>query len=121
MYELSGIMGNVDYKDRILPVVVDDTIRDDDFYVELVRHWKEKKDKQTGIVEKLRDIDPDMVEPEETKMKEIELVYGLLKVIKEYIDWANADNLDVLSSSQFKKIINEIYKRREIEHEDISG
>jgi len=112
MYELSGIMENVDYKDRMLPVVVDDTIRDDDFYVELVKHWKEKKDKQTEIVEKLRDIDPDMAEPEEVKLKEIEQVYSLLKVIKEYIDWAHADNLDALSSSRFKKIIDEIYKRR---------
>ena len=34
---------------------------------------------------------------------------------KEYIDWANADNLDALSSSRFKKIIDEIYKRRGIE------
>ena len=55
------------------------------------------------------------------KLKETEQVYGLLKVIKEYIDWANADNLDALSSSRFKKIIDEIYKRRGIEHEDISG
>ena len=66
----------------MLPVVVDDTIRDDDFYVELVKHWKEKKDKQTEIVEKLRAIDPDMAEPEEVKLKE------------------------------FKKIIDEIYIRR---------
>lgn len=80
--------------------------------MELVRHWKEKKDKQTEIVEKLRDIDPDMAEPAEMKLKEIEQVYGLLKVIKEYIDWANADNLEALSSTQFKKIIDEIYKRR---------
>ena len=89
--------------------------------MELVKHWKEKKDKQTEIVEKLRDLDPDIAEPEEMKLKEIEQVYGLLKVIKEYIDWANADNLDALSSSRFKKIIDEIYKRRGIEHEDISG
>lgn len=112
MYELSGIMGNVDYKDRILPVVIDDTIRDDNFYVELVKHWKETKDNQKEIVEKLRDIDPDMAEPDEMKLKEIEQVYGLLKVIKAYIDWTNADNLDALSSSRFKKIIDEIYKKR---------
>lgn len=121
MYELSGIMENIDYKDRMLPVVVDDTIRDDDFYVELVKHWNEKKDKQTEIVGKLRDIDPDMAGPEEVKLKEIEQLYGLLKVIKEYIDWANADNLDALSSSRFKKIIDVIYKRRGIEYEGISG
>lgn len=45
MYELLGIMENVNYKDRMLFVVVDDMIRDDDFYVELVKYWKEKKDK----------------------------------------------------------------------------
>ena len=112
MYELSGIMENVDYKDRMLPVVVDDTIRDGSFYVELVRYWKEEKNKQTEIVEKLRDIDPDMAGPEEVKLKEIEQLYKLLSVIKEYIDWANADNLDALSSSRFKKIIDEIYKRK---------
>lgn len=112
MYELSGIMENIDYKDRILPVVIDDTIRDDNFYVELVKHWKETKDNQKEIVEKLRDIDPDMAEPDEMKLKEIEQVYGLLKVIKAYIDWTNADNLDALSSSRFKKIIDEIYKKR---------
>ena len=40
------------------------------------------------------------------KLKEIEQVYGLLKVIKEYIDLGgNADNLDALSSSRFKKIM----------------
>ena len=42
MYELSGIMENVNYKDRMLPVVVDDTIRDDDFYVELVTLEREE-------------------------------------------------------------------------------
>ena len=51
-----------------------------------------------------------MAEPEEMKLKEIEQVYGLLKVIKEYIDWANADNLDALSSSRFKKIIERYIK-----------
>lgn len=112
MYELSGILKDTAYKDRLLPVVVDDTIRDEKFYVELVRHWKEQKDRQTSIVSELQDIDADMAEPEEVKLKEIEIVYGFLKVIKDYIDWVNADNLDSISSSRFKKIVDEIYKRR---------
>ena len=49
MYELSGILQDPCFKERILPVVVDDTIRDDQFYVELVKFWKELKDKQEGI------------------------------------------------------------------------
>lgn len=113
MYELSGILQDPDYKNRILPVVVDDTIRDDQFYVELVKYWKELKDKQEGIVEQLIDIDPDMAGPQKVKLEEINAVYGLLKVIKDYVDWANADNLDALCSTRFKKIIDKIMGKTE--------
>lgn len=113
MYELSGILQDPDYKNRILPVVVDDTIRDDQFYVELVKYWKELKDKQEGIVEQLIDIDPDMAEPQKVQLEEIKAAYGLLKVIKDYVDWANADNLDALCSTRFKKIIDKIMGKTE--------
>ena len=112
MYELSGVLEDHEYKNRLLPVVVDDTIRDDEFYVELVTYWKEQKDKQSQIVDKLRAVDPDMAEPQEVKLREISQVYDLLKVIKDYIDWANADNLDALCASRFKRIIDEIFLRR---------
>lgn len=108
MYELSGILQDSGFKDRILPVVVDDTIRDDQFYVELVKFWKEQKDKQEVIVNQLLEIDPDMAEPQQTKLDEINAVYGLLKVIKDYVDWANAENLDALCATRFKTIIDEI-------------
>ena len=36
MYELTGILNDISFKDQILPVVVDDTIRDDKFYVDMV-------------------------------------------------------------------------------------
>ena len=111
MYELSGILQDPSYKDRILPVVVDDTIRDDQFYVELVKYWKETKDKQEDIVKQLVAIDPDMAEPQQTKLDEINDVYGLLKVIKDYVDWANAENLDALCSTRFKTIIDIILSR----------
>lgn len=111
MYELSGILQDPSYKDRILPVVVDDTIRDDQFYVELVKYWKETKDKQEDIVKQLVAIDPDVAEPQQTKLDEINDVYGLLKVIKDYVDWANAENLDALCSTRFKTIIDIILSR----------
>ena len=111
MYELSGILQDPSYKDRILPVVVDDTIRDDQFYVELVKYWKETKDKQEDIVKQLVAIDPDMAEPQQTKLDEINDVYGLLKVIKDYVDWVNAENLDALCSTRFKTIIDIILSR----------
>ena len=112
MYELSGILQDPCYKDRILPVVVDDTIRESQFYVDLVKYWKEEKDKQEDIVKQLLEIDEEMVEPQQTKLNEIKDVYALLKGITEYIDWVNAENLDAMCATRFKTIIDKIIERR---------
>ena len=102
MYELTGIMEDTAFKDRVLPVVVDDSIRDSYFYVELVKFWKEQKDTQTSLVGELRKIDPTQAKPEETNLNEIETIYRLLPAIKDYVDWANAEKLDSLCSSHFR-------------------
>ena len=112
MYELSGIMKDPCYKDRILPVVVDDTIRESQFYVDLVKYWKEEKNKQEDIVKQLLEIDEEMAEPQQTKLNEITDVYALLKGITEYIDWVNAENLDAMCATRFKTIIDKIIERR---------
>lgn len=41
-------------------------------------------------------------------LTEMKAIYQLLPIIKEYIDWINAENLDSLSSSHFKTIIDKI-------------
>lgn len=112
MFELSGIMEDSSYKDRILPVVMDDSIRDSLFYVELVKHWKSEKDKQVKVVTELMSVDKDMAEPEADKLKEIETIYGLLKKIKNYIDWVNAENIDSMCSNHFQPIVDKICGRR---------
>lgn len=111
MYELSGIMGDPSYKERILPVVVEDTIRDSQFYIQLVEFWKSKKDEVHENVRQLRAIDPEMAEPEEKVLSEINEVYGLLKEIKQYVNWANAANISTLCTERFKPLINIIRSR----------
>lgn len=111
MYELSGILQDSSFKERILPVVVDDTIRDDQFYLELVRYWNSEKKKQENFVKQLQNVDPEMAEPAETKLNEICDVNKLLKVIKDFVDWVNADNLDALCSSRFGCIIKKIMQK----------
>lgn len=108
MYELTGVMEDPEFKNRLLPIVVDDTIRESRFYLELVKFWKDKKEEQENIVKDLIGIDPNMVEPEQKKLKEIDTIYRLLEVIKEYIDWTNAESLDSLRCTQFKSIIDRI-------------
>ena len=108
MYELSGILENENYCSKIIPLVMDDTIRDSLFYVDLVKYWKDKKDKQEEVVLKLRNIDPDMEEPEVEILNNMEAIYRILPKIKDYIQCINTDNIDSLSASHFKSIIDEI-------------
>ena len=50
MYELSGIMEDTSYIERILPVVVDDGIREPMFYADLAEYWKGQRDSQNELV-----------------------------------------------------------------------
>jgi len=108
MYELTGIMQHSDYKNRILPVVTDDTIRDTYFYVELCRHWAEKKATKEELVKQLNTIDTKLAAPIAKKLAEVETIYNFLTKVKEYIDWTNAESLNTLSSTHFKSIIDKI-------------
>lgn len=112
MYELSGILKIKDGIDKILPVVVDDSIRERRFYIDMVQYWKEQKEKVADDVDTMMSIDPDMVEPLEREKKEINAIYGLLQRIKDYIDWINADSLDNLSFSNFQSLIDKIREKQ---------
>ena len=111
MYELSGVMEDASYIERILPVVVDDGIRDPMFYVDLAEYWKGQRDSQYELVERLSAIDPVLASPEEDNLKEIEAIYSFLPVIKRYIDWTNVENLDYMSATRFSTILRKIRER----------
>ena len=113
MYELSGIMEDTSYIERILPVVVDDGIREPMFYADLAEYWKGQRDSQYELVERLRAIDPVLAGPEEDNLKEIEAIYSFLPVIKRYIDWTNVENLDYMSATRFSTILRKIRERAE--------
>ena len=112
MYELSGILERNDGIDKILPVVVDDSIRDRRFYIDMVKHWNEQKDKIADDLESMMSIAPDMVGPLKKEQEEINAIYSLLKKIKDYIDWVNADSLNNLSSTNFQSLINKILENK---------
>lgn len=43
MYELVGVISHEDYKDRIIPLVTDNSIRDDGYYYSLCELWSSRK------------------------------------------------------------------------------
>lgn len=111
MYELSGIMEHPDYIKRILPVVVNDNVRKTSFYISLAKYWKKQKESQEKAVNQLKNVDEFLATPEETKLKEIEAIYKLLPVIKEYVDWTNTENLNAMCSTRFSSIIRKIREK----------
>ena len=112
MYELSGIMEDPSFEEKILPVVMDDTLRGADFYKELLSYWKQKLDEQQQLVADLKDIDQDKAEPEEEELREIKAAYDILPTVRKYLKWTVTENLESLSFTHFKTIVDKIKENR---------
>lgn len=108
MYELSKINQQENWKDKILPVVVDDSIRDRSFYIELVKHWKSEKNTLEKNIEELKEIDENCAAPIEEELREANDIFNFLPELKRYVDWVNAESLNNLSSTNFKVLIDKI-------------
>ena len=108
MYELSGIMQHTDWQKKILPVVVDDSIRERSFYKELVKHWKSQIDDLEKETDDLMEFGPEIVAPIEEELNEVKTIFSFLPSLKRYVDWVNADSLNNLSSTNFKVLIDKI-------------
>ena len=112
MYELSGIMQHENWTNKILPVVVDDSIRERSFYKELVKHWKKELDELEKEVEEMKEYGKEIVAPIEDELKEVSTIFGFLGELKRYVDWVNADSLHNLSSTNFKALIDKIKRQK---------
>ena len=112
MYELSGIMEHTDWQKKILPVVVDDSIRERSFYKELVKHWKSQIDELEKEVDDLKEFGSEIVAPIEEELMEVRKIFSFLPSLKRYVDWVNADSLNNLSSTNFKVLIDRIRETR---------
>ena len=112
MYELSGIMEDSAYFNRILPIVADDDIRQTRFYVNLAKYWVKEKEKQEKEVAQFKELPPELAKPEEEKLAQIEAIIKLLPTVKSYLDWTNAENLNGLCATQFSSILRKIRNGR---------
>lgn len=50
MYEMSGLFKDNSYMDRVFPVMVDTSIRDGQYYIDLCNYWKEKLTMQNKLI-----------------------------------------------------------------------
>ena len=89
-------------------------MRNDDFYVELLKEWKQKFDGKKALVEKAKEVNEKGAAPLEEKLKEIVDVNEFLADIKRYVDYANAPSFVDASKERFSRIIEAIKKQMEL-------
>ena len=99
MYELTGIMEHEDYRNRIFPIVLDDSIRDNIFFDDLQKHWKAKANDEVYL-DALKDLTGASF-PLQRKKELMDKYYKKLPDIKFY--------LTEISSSSFVNLVNGNY------------
>lgn len=106
MYELVGVMGHTDYKDRIIPLVTDNNIRDDGYYYELCELWESrrhdrayKKHLNNKTVKRFLLKDKNAI---------IDSIINTLPSIKKYVDAIDSEEFATHQAHGFVKLIENI-------------
>lgn len=87
MYELVGVINHADYKDRIIPLVIDDSIRYDDYYYTLCEQWETRRhDKKYKSQLKKKGVKRFYLKE---KNAIIDDILHTLPVVKDYVETIN--------------------------------
>ena len=106
MYELAGILSHKDYQERLFPVLVDDSLRDDSYYYELIKLWKEKK--QDKLFKKQLQYKPLRRFTLKSKDALIDDYLKKIPVIKDYVTKINTGTLIRFQESNFQPLIDDL-------------
>lgn len=106
MYELTGIMEHEDYRDRIFPIVLDDSIRDDKYYDDLKKHWKDKANDEVYL-DALKDLTGASF-PLQKKKQLMDQYYNKLPDIKIYLTQISSSSFVNLMNGNYHTIIDQI-------------
>lgn len=84
MYELVGVINHKDYKDRIIPLVTDNSIRDDGYYYQLCELWSLRKhDRNYKSQLKKKNVKRFYLKEKDAIIDDI---LKTLKSVKDYVD-----------------------------------
>lgn len=106
MYELMGIMEHEDYRDRIFPIVLDDSIRDDEYFDDLKKYWKDKANDEVYL-DALKDLTGASF-PLQRKKELMDQFYKKLPDIKVYLTEINSSSFVNLVNGNYRTIIDQI-------------
>lgn len=106
LYELAGILEQPDYEKRIFPIIVDSSIREDEYYKKLVEHWNTKLQDRVYM-----DSLKDKTVGRFTLKRKAELMKDYIKklpLIKDYLSRIDAYTLSDMEAQDFSPLIDEL-------------
>lgn len=111
VYELTGVLEHPDYMKRIFPIVVDESVRGDNKYAELVNFWEQKKNDEKLIIKKITSMDKETLVPLEEKVALIETFIHELSKLYEVLESLNAYSYEELVNRNFEPLVERIQDR----------
>jgi len=115
VYELAGILNHPDYMKRIFPIVIDDTVRGENKYKELVNYWEKKKNDTMFIIRQIISGDKTVTLPLEKKVRFIEEYILQLQKLAEVTDEINSYSFGSLKECSYEPLLSKIKERLNVE------
>lgn len=114
MYEFIGVLAHNDYLDHLYPVIVDTSIRKDEFYIELLKHWNGLISEKKSKIDEVSHFGNSYTKPLQEELDEYNEIMSKLPGIREILKWINIPSYDELSGQQFLPLIETIKGRRNL-------
>lgn len=111
VYELAGVLEHSDYMKRIFPIVIEESVREDNKYEELANYWEGQKSNKELIVKRIISQDKEVVVPLKKKVALIETYIHELNKLDEVLESLNAYSYEELVNWNFEPLLAKIHER----------
>lgn len=110
-YELTGIFEHDNYKERIVGVMVDEPLRDNKNYNEIVNYWEDKRKENRADMEGLKSDVSNLKEPYREKEANMLALLERLHLVIDYLRDDNAMNLSYLESNHYMPVVDKVKEK----------
>lgn len=110
-YELTGIFEHDNYKERIVGVMVDEPLRDNKNYNEIVNYWEDKRKENRADMEGLKSDVSNLKETYREKEANMLALLERLHLVIDYLRDDNAMNLSYLESNHYMPVVDKVKEK----------
>ena len=110
-YELTGVFGHDDYMERIVGVMVDESLRDNKNYNEIANYWEDKRKENRKDMEDLKSDVEKLRDPYREKETNMLALLEKLHLVLDYLRDDNAMSLGYLESNSYLPVVMKVIEK----------